>query len=97
MPDGTPVLDIKPYVALRSRDPRAGARRLAFADGTPQAARDPIAPFDVQDAAAAEQAAWIEARTQSSSFARVTATLELGASSRIRIGASKDGGGSFWP
>ncbi|HZF30572.1 MAG TPA: tRNA (N6-threonylcarbamoyladenosine(37)-N6)-methyltransferase TrmO [Gammaproteobacteria bacterium] len=76
MLDGTPVLDIKPYVAYTDAIPEARGGWLA--DGAPEP-RDPIAPFDVQwDSAAAEQAAWIEARTQLKLRARVTATLELG-------------------
>ncbi|HUO66044.1 MAG TPA: hypothetical protein VMV37_00820, partial [Gammaproteobacteria bacterium] len=42
-------------------------------------AADPIAPFDVHwDEAAAEQAAWVEARTSLALRARVTSTLALG-------------------
>jgi tRNA-Thr(GGU) m(6)t(6)A37 methyltransferase TsaA len=75
MLDGTPVLDIKPYVAYTDSIPAARDGWLADGD----APRDPIAPFEViWDPIAAEQAAWIEARTQLALRARVTAVLELG-------------------
>ena len=77
--DGTPVLDVKPYVAYTDAiaDARGGwleddARVLA---GT----ADPIAAFDVSwDEVAAEQAAWVEARTGLPLRARATTTLALG-------------------
>jgi tRNA-Thr(GGU) m(6)t(6)A37 methyltransferase TsaA len=73
--DGTPVLDIKPYVAYTDSLPHARDGWLAD-DSAP---RDPIAPFDVEwSPAAAEQAAWIEEHTQLALRARVSATLELG-------------------
>jgi tRNA-Thr(GGU) m(6)t(6)A37 methyltransferase TsaA len=73
--DGTPVLDIKPYVAYTDAIPHARDGWLA----DDRAPRDPIVPFDVEwDPAAAEQAEWIESRTQLALRARVTATLELG-------------------
>jgi tRNA-Thr(GGU) m(6)t(6)A37 methyltransferase TsaA len=79
MLDGTPVLDLKPYVAYTDAiaDARGGwlesdARVLA-------GAADPIAAFDVTwDEVAAEQAAWVEARTGLPLRARATATLALG-------------------
>jgi tRNA-Thr(GGU) m(6)t(6)A37 methyltransferase TsaA len=79
MLDGTPVLDIKPYVAYTDSIP--DARHGWLADEAPAAAapRDPVARYDVRwDTLAAEQAEWIEARTQLALRARVTATLELG-------------------
>lgn len=76
MLDGTPVLDLKPYVAYT--DAIVDARN-GWLDGDRSRAADPIAAFDVQwDDAAAEQAAWIEAHTSLALRARVTATLELG-------------------
>jgi tRNA-Thr(GGU) m(6)t(6)A37 methyltransferase TsaA len=79
MLDGTPVLDLKPYVAYTDAiaDARGGwlesdARAVA---GT----ADPIAAFDVSwDDLAAEQAAWVEARTGLALRARATSTLALG-------------------
>ena len=79
MLDGTPVLDLKPYVAYTDAivDARGGwlerdARVLA---GT----ADPIAAFEVSwDEVAAEQAAWVETRTGLPLRARATTTLSLG-------------------
>jgi tRNA-Thr(GGU) m(6)t(6)A37 methyltransferase TsaA len=75
MLDGTPVLDIKPYVAYTDAIAAAGSGWLANGD----APRDPIQAFDVHfDAAAVEQAEWIEARTGLNVRERATATLALG-------------------
>jgi tRNA-Thr(GGU) m(6)t(6)A37 methyltransferase TsaA len=75
MLDGTPVLDIKPYVPYTDAIAEAGDGWLANAD----APRDPIPAFEVEwSAAAAEQAAWVEARTGLALRDRATATLTLG-------------------
>ena len=75
MLDGTPVLDIKPYVAYTDAIADAGSGWLANGD----APRDPIPAFAVHwDAAAGEQAEWIEARTGLNLRERATATLALG-------------------
>ena len=75
MLDGTPVLDIKPYVAYTDAIADAGAGWLTSED----APRDPLPELEVLwDAAAAEQAAWIEARTGLPLRARATAALALG-------------------
>jgi tRNA-Thr(GGU) m(6)t(6)A37 methyltransferase TsaA len=75
MLDGTPVLDIKPYVAYTDAIVDAKSGWLTD-DAEP---RDPIPAFDVQwHDAAAEQAAWIEARTALPLRERATATLMLG-------------------
>ena len=75
--DGTPVLDLKPYVAYT--DSHAGARSGWLADSAPPA--DPIDPYAVCWAATAiAQAAWVEARTGLPLRERVIATLSLGAS-----------------
>ena len=75
MLDGTPVLDIKPYVAYTDAIADAGSGWLAGGD----APRDPIPAFDVHwDAAAVERAEWIEARTGLNLRERATATLALG-------------------
>ena len=75
MLDGTPVLDIKPYVAYTDAIAEAGSGWLA--DGA--APRDPIPAFNVHwDAAAVERAEWIEARTGLNLRERATATLALG-------------------
>jgi tRNA-Thr(GGU) m(6)t(6)A37 methyltransferase TsaA len=81
MLDGTPVLDLKPYVAYTDAYPGAGNGWLAEearAAGQAQPA-DPVAAYVVHLAAlAAEQAAWIEARTGLAIAARIRATLALG-------------------
>jgi tRNA-Thr(GGU) m(6)t(6)A37 methyltransferase TsaA len=75
MLDGTPVLDIKPYVAYTDAIVDAGSGWLADGD----APRDPIPEFEVRwDVSAAEQAEWIEARTGLKLRERATATLALG-------------------
>jgi tRNA-Thr(GGU) m(6)t(6)A37 methyltransferase TsaA len=75
MLDGTPVLDIKPYVAYTDAIPDAGSGWLAD-DAVP---RDPVSAFSVRFAAvAAQQAAWVEARTGIALRERATAVLSLG-------------------
>jgi tRNA-Thr(GGU) m(6)t(6)A37 methyltransferase TsaA len=74
MLDGTPVLDLKPYVAYTDALVDAGAGWLGDA-----APADPVPPFVVEwDALAAEQAAWIEAHTAFALKERAAATLSLG-------------------
>jgi hypothetical protein len=73
MLDGTPVLDIKPYVAYT--DAIATTENGWLDDSR----ADPVPAFEVQwDAAAASQAEWIEARTNLPLRERATATLVLG-------------------
>ena len=75
MLDGTPVLDIKPYVAYTDAIADSGDGWLTSAD----APRDPIPEFAVLwNDVAAEQAAWVEARTGLALRERATATLALG-------------------
>jgi tRNA (adenine37-N6)-methyltransferase len=75
MLDGTPVLDVKPYVAYTDAIDGAGSGWLANAD----APRDPIPEFEVLwDDEAAAQAAWIQAQTGLPLRERATATLALG-------------------
>jgi tRNA-Thr(GGU) m(6)t(6)A37 methyltransferase TsaA len=83
--DGTPVLDIKPYVPYTDAYPDAAtgwlhdealAGQRAAGGSTPP---DPIAPYAVHfEPLAEEQAAWIEARTGFGLRGRITATLMLG-------------------
>ncbi len=71
MLDGTPVLDLKPYVAYTDAHPDAGNGWLDDAD--------PVRAYDVHfDALAVEQMQWIEARTGLPIEARIRATLALG-------------------
>lgn len=75
MLDGTPVLDLKPYVAYTDAIPEAGAGWL----GDAAAPADPVPAFAVEwDATADEQARWVEARAALALRERVTATLALG-------------------
>lgn len=75
MLDGTPVLDLKPYVPYTDAIAEAGNGWLSNAD----APRDPIPAFAVEwCATAAEQAEWVEARTGLPLRERATATLTLG-------------------
>jgi tRNA-Thr(GGU) m(6)t(6)A37 methyltransferase TsaA len=75
MLDGTPVLDIKPYVPYTDAIAEAGDGWLANG-GAP---RDPIPQFEVHwSATALEQADWIEAHTGLPLRERATATLALG-------------------
>jgi tRNA-Thr(GGU) m(6)t(6)A37 methyltransferase TsaA len=81
MVDGTPVLDIKPYVPYADAHPGA---RSGWLDDAPVVAAagspaDPVAPFEVTfDALAAQQLAWIEARTGLTLRERIEAMLALG-------------------
>jgi tRNA-Thr(GGU) m(6)t(6)A37 methyltransferase TsaA len=78
MLDGTPVLDIKPYVPYTDAIADAGNGWLERnSAGSPP---DPVAAFAVRwSDVAAEQAEWIERRTQLPLRERATATLALGA------------------
>jgi tRNA (adenine37-N6)-methyltransferase len=79
--DGTPVLDIKPYVAYTDA---ITAAKSGWLDDTAAIARgespaDPIAPLCVDwDAPAAAQAAWVETHTSLALRERAAATLALG-------------------
>jgi tRNA-Thr(GGU) m(6)t(6)A37 methyltransferase TsaA len=75
MLDGTPVLDLKPYVAYTDAHPEAGNGWL-LQDAQPS---DPVRAYDVQlEAVAAEQAVWIETHTGLAIGERIRTTLELG-------------------
>jgi tRNA-Thr(GGU) m(6)t(6)A37 methyltransferase TsaA len=81
MLDGTPVLDLKPYVTYTDAHPRAGNGWLehegrANADAQPS---DPVLAYVVAfDALAAEQAAWIETHTGFAIGERIRSILALG-------------------
>lgn len=81
MLDGTPVLDLKPYVAYTDSHADAGTGWLDDADmsrGSTQPA-DPVAAYSVTfTPLAIEQAHWIEARTGLAIEQRIRATLALG-------------------
>lgn len=80
--DGTPVLDVKPYVPYADAFPDARGGWLDDGrerGGASPGPRDPIAPFRVVWApAAAERLAWLEARGETLLRARVEAALALG-------------------
>lgn len=82
MLDGTPVLDLKPYVAYTDSHPDAGNGWLDDAEPASSAGRsptDPVRAYEVRfDALAAEQARWIEARTGLAIEERIRSTLALG-------------------
>jgi len=81
MLDGTPVLDLKPYIAYTDAHPGAGAGwleepTLAEKPGQPP---DPVRDYRVDfESRAAEQALWIEKRTGLAIRERIQATLALG-------------------
>jgi tRNA-Thr(GGU) m(6)t(6)A37 methyltransferase TsaA len=84
MLDGTPVLDLKPYVAYTDAHPGAGAGWLedAARAGTGTQPSDPIRGYVVQfEALAGTQAAWIEANTGLAIRERIQSTLTLGPTS----------------
>ncbi len=77
MLDGTPVLDLKPYVAYTDSHPEAGNGWLDDAEGSQPA--DPVSAYAVTfTALAAEQANWIETRTGLTIEERIRSTLALG-------------------
>jgi tRNA-Thr(GGU) m(6)t(6)A37 methyltransferase TsaA len=81
MLDGTPVLDLKPYVAYTDAHPDAGAGWLedAALSSTRAQPSDPVPAYAVRlEALAAEQAVWIEAHTGLAMRERIQSTLALG-------------------
>jgi hypothetical protein len=80
MLDGTPVLDLKPYVAYTDSHPEAGAGWLEGGGcGGRGSPRDPIDAYAVElEPVAAQQAAWIEAQTGLDIATRIRSTLALG-------------------
>lgn len=81
MLDGTPVLDLKPYVAYTDSHPDAGTGWLDDAAASCDSTRpaDPVSAHTVTFAAlATEQARWIEMRTGLAIEERIRSTLALG-------------------
>jgi tRNA-Thr(GGU) m(6)t(6)A37 methyltransferase TsaA len=84
--DGTPVLDIKPYVPYTDAHPSARSGWLddmtpvaTAGDGTAASPADPVAPYRVHyDPAALERIAWIEARSDLALRQRLESTLSMG-------------------
>lgn len=84
MLDGTPVLDLKPYVAYTDAHPGAGTGWLedAARAGTSAPPADPVNAYAVHfEALATEQAEWIEAHTGLAIRERIQSTLALGPTS----------------
>lgn len=82
MLDGTPVLDIKPYIAYTDAYPNAGTGWLQEASRPREVSAPPLDPVRAYvvrfDALAEEQAAWIEAHTGLAIGERIESTLSLG-------------------
>ncbi len=81
MLDGTPVLDLKPYVAYSDSHPDAGTGWLEDSAGGQSGTKpaDPVDAYAVElDPLAAGQAAWIEAHTGLAIAQRIQSTLALG-------------------
>jgi tRNA-Thr(GGU) m(6)t(6)A37 methyltransferase TsaA len=79
MLDGTPVLDIKPYVAYSDAHPDAGAGWLEGQETQELRPRDPQVAFTVSfDAVADDQATWVQRETQLDLRQRIEQTLALG-------------------
>jgi tRNA-Thr(GGU) m(6)t(6)A37 methyltransferase TsaA len=79
MLDGTPVLDLKPYVAYTDAHPGAGTGWLEHAARSRTQPSDPVPAHFVQfEALAADQAAWIETHTGLAIRERIQSTLALG-------------------
>jgi len=94
MLDGTPVLDIKPYVAYTDAIAAARGGWLESEARGRAGAADPVAPFEVEwDDTAAEEAAWVEARTSLALRARATSTLALGPEPQPYRRIRRDGAG----
>jgi tRNA (adenine37-N6)-methyltransferase len=104
--DGTPVLDIKPYVPYTDAHPRARSGWLEEApggipqrdppQGAPAAPPDPVVAWDVAlSALAAEQVAWIEAHSTLQLGERIRSTLQLGPEPHPYRRIRPDGGGRF--
>lgn len=76
--DGTPVLDLKPYVAYTDSHPDAGNGWLDGSRGSTQPV-DPVTAYEVTFMPLAnEQANWIETRTGLAIEERIRSTLALG-------------------
>jgi tRNA (adenine37-N6)-methyltransferase len=83
MLDGTPVLDLKPYVAYTDAHPDAGDGWLADEAPPVDAAQpdDPVPAYTVRfEPLARQQAQWIETHTGLALAERIRATLSLGPS-----------------
>jgi tRNA-Thr(GGU) m(6)t(6)A37 methyltransferase TsaA len=81
MLDGTPVLDLKPYIAYTDAHPNAGTGWLEDATRPDPGAQpsDPVGCYVVQfEPLATQQASWIESHTGLAIRERIQSTLALG-------------------
>jgi tRNA-Thr(GGU) m(6)t(6)A37 methyltransferase TsaA len=80
MLDGTPVLDIKPYVPYTDAHPAARSGWLEVAGARPgEAPADPCGSYQLSfSAVATEQARWIEAHAGLAIWDRIHAVLSIG-------------------
>jgi tRNA-Thr(GGU) m(6)t(6)A37 methyltransferase TsaA len=81
MLDGTPVLDLKPYIAYTDAHPSAGNGWLEdqWPAGPTEQPSDPLLAYVVDfDPLAAEQTAWIETHTGLAIGERIRSTLSIG-------------------
>jgi tRNA (adenine37-N6)-methyltransferase len=94
MLDGTPVLDLKPYVAYTDAHPAAGNGWLTDASASGERPADPVPAYAVRfEPLALEQSQWVQARTGLALGERIQSTLSLGPSPHPyrRIRRSRDG------
>lgn len=93
MLDGTPVLDLKPYVPYTDAHPTARSGWLEQAAAA-RAPKDPLPAWPVSfEPRAAEQAAWIEARTGLALAERIRGVLALGPHPRAYRRIRREGEG----
>jgi tRNA-Thr(GGU) m(6)t(6)A37 methyltransferase TsaA len=81
MLDGTPVLDLKPYIAYTDAHPEAGNGWLEDAARSDMHSQpqDPVSAYAVRfESPAMEQAEWIESHTGLALRERIQSTLALG-------------------
>jgi len=80
MVDGTPVLDLKPYVSYTDAHPGARSGWLESGSAVSEPAPvDPLASWQVTfEPVATEQAGWVEERTGFALAERIVTTLALG-------------------
>lgn len=92
MLDGTPVLDLKPYVPYTDARPAARSGWLEGAGGPGPVPADPVPEWTVAfDARPAEQAAWIQQQTGLPLADRIRAALALGPHPRAYRRIRRDG------
>ena len=92
--DGTPVMDLKPYVAYTDAWPDARSGWLESSPTGCGAVHDPVLAWSVRyDDGASAQVAWVESRTGLPLRARISATLALGPQPHAYRRIKRDGDG----